>query len=465
MSLDSILSLQNAYACKRGFIVATGPSLAYRNMSFLKDEITITMNLGPLMFDQWGFQPTFHLAADKYVYPQFREVFEKTIKDTPTKKLVITSACETFPEELRDENTFFIPLKHPQEIINFSKDPIRDGFWRGKTVAYDALQFAYFLGLSEVYLLGMDMTMNHDWGSNSHCYELQKNPRFKNLEFPKTDSNYIQRGLPGHPEYWDLIKKYFSKAKETFEQEGKKIINDSRSQMNVFQQEDILRKFGYVPEIVATIPAKGTSSRVTSKNIRLLGGKPLFLHVMDTALSAKTIDKVYLDTESDEVAKLAENRQYHRIVRPVELANNATDGNTLLLFEASCIPSADIYVQILPTAPFLSRETIDGVVYELIKNPKIKSVTAVLKQKQYLWSNDGKPLNYNPKRIPNSVDLTPSIIETMGLYAIRRDELLKTKTRVGDNPKLFEIPLLESFDINTEEEFSIAESIFNGREK
>jgi len=55
MPLDSLLSLQNAYAGKRGFIVATGPSLAYKNMSFLKDEITISMNLGPLMFDQWDF--------------------------------------------------------------------------------------------------------------------------------------------------------------------------------------------------------------------------------------------------------------------------------------------------------------------------------------------------------------------------------------------------------------------------
>lgn len=144
-----------------------------------------------------GFQPTFHLAADKFVYPQFKELFEKTIKNTSTKKLVIASACETFPEELRDENTFFIPLKHPQEVVNFSKDPIRDGFWRGKTVAYDAMQFAHFLGLSEVYILGMDMTINHEWGSNAHCYELQKNIKFANLDFPKTESNYIQRGPRG----------------------------------------------------------------------------------------------------------------------------------------------------------------------------------------------------------------------------------------------------------------------------
>jgi CMP-N-acetylneuraminic acid synthetase len=463
MSLDGLLNLQNKYTGKRGFIVATGPSLAYKNMSFLKNEITITMNLGPLMFDQWGFQPTFHLAADKYVYPQFKEVFQNLTKDTPTTKIVIASACETFPDELKDDNTFFSPIKHPQEIINFSKDPIRNGFWRGKTVAYDALQFAYFLGLSEVHILGMDMTVNHDWGSNSHCYELQKNSNFPNIDFPRTDSTYIQRGLPGHPEYLDLIKNYFIEAQKIFNENGRKIINDSRSSLTVLPQEDILRKFSHIPNIVAFIPAKGTSSRVLNKNTRMLGEKPLFLHVLDTALASNTIDSVYLDTESDELANLAEDRTHYRINRPVNLANNATDGNKLMLFEASQVPNADIYVQILPTAPFLQKETIDRAIYELIKNPNQQSLIAVLKQKQYLWSENGKPINYNPFMIPNSVDLAPTINETMGLYVIRKNELLETKTRVGNKPKLFEIPLLDSFDINTEEEFSIAQAIFKGR--
>ena len=463
VAIDSLLGLKDKYAGRRGFIVATGPSLAYKNMTFLKNEITISMNLGPLMFDQWGFQPTFHLVADKYVYPQFKEVFEQTTKNTPTNKIVIASACETFPSELADNNTYFVPTKHPQEVIEFSKNPITEGFWRGKTVTYDALQLAYFLGLTEVYILGMDMTINHDWGNNAHCYELQNNPKFKKIEFPKTESAYIQRGLPGHPEYRKLIEKYFARAKKTFEEDGRKIINDSRSQLEILPKKDILNMFSYVPKIVAFVPAKGTSSRVTNKNIRELAGKPLFLHVLDTLLSSQTIDKVYLDTESDDVAEFAKNRKCYRINRPQELANNSTDGNKLLLFEASQVPDADIYVQALPTAPFLTKETINNMVNELIKNTSLQSTIAVFKQKQYLWSIDGKPINYDPKKIPNSIDLTPTISETMGLYAIRKNELLKTQSRVGDNPKLFEIPLLESFDINTEEEFTLAKTIFAGR--
>ena len=183
-NLKDILKLENQFKDRRCFIVCTGPSLAYKELFFLKDEITLGVNLAPLMFDQLGFQPSFNLVSDKFVYPNFKEVFKKLTKGNETKKIIIASACETFPNELEDENTYFIPKKHPQKIINFSENPLRDGFWRGKTVAYDALQFAYFLGFKEVYVLGMDMSMNHSWGKNGHCYEVQKNQNFSDLIFP-----------------------------------------------------------------------------------------------------------------------------------------------------------------------------------------------------------------------------------------------------------------------------------------
>jgi CMP-N-acetylneuraminic acid synthetase len=459
--IDELEGLKDTYRGRKAFILATGPSLAYKDMSFLKDEVTISLNLGSLMCDQWGFRPTFNIVADKYVYPQFPQVFEQLTKDTDTKKIIVASACETFPEHLRDKNTYFVPQKLPQEVVRFAKNPVEEGFWRGKTVAYDALQLAYFLGFDEVYILGMDMTAHHSWGSDGHSYELRKNPRFPDLEFPHTQTPFIQRGWPGHPEYWDLIKAYMTEARTAFEAAGRKVINDKRSAMDAFEQEDIIHKFSDNPHVVAVVPAKGTSSRVTSKNIRELDGKPLFLHILDTLTSCHAVDEVYLDTESEEVAGFAAGRNCKRIYRPTELATNATDGNQLLLFEASQIPDADIYVQALPTAPFLKRETIDNAVFALTQSPQHTSTVAVIKQKQYLW-NDGKPLNYDPAHIPNSVDLKPMTIETMGLYVIRKEELFDSKTRVGRKPILYPIPLLDAFDINTEEEFQMAEALMRG---
>lgn len=455
--------VKDSYNGKRCFIVGTGPSLAYKDLSFLKNEVTIALNLAILTLDICEIKPTFNIIADKYQYLNFKEIYEKLTYKTLVKKIIVASACDTFPKELTDENTFFFPIKLQQDKADFSEDPLKEGFARGKTVAFDAVQLAYYLGFDEVYIIGMDMRMDCDWGKNGHCYEIQKNNKFSGIKILTKDSHEIQRGAPGHPEYMSLIKECMNYAKIKFKSSNRKLINDSRSYLDVLDKEDILKKFGNVKKIVAFVPAKGTSSRVPGKNVKILGNKPLFLHILDTLLSCYTIDEVYLDTESEEVFKLAEGRKHKRMKRDPSLANNKTDGNQLLLNEASNV-EADIYVQALPTAPFLSQNTIDEAVFSLLTSGSNDSLFAVTKDRLYLWKKDGTPLNYDSLHIPNSIDLEETIIETMGLYVIKRKTLLERKSRIGETPILFEIPAIETTDIDLPEDFRFAEAIFIGME-
>ena len=273
----------------------------------------------------------------------------------------------------------------------------------------------------------------------------------------------IQRGLPGNPEYKEFIEECMGKAKTCFKENNKVLINDISSNLEILEKEDILNKFIIKKKIVAFIPSKGTSSRVKGKNAKKLGNKSLFLHVLDTALECDTIDEVYLDSESEEIFKLAKGRKHKELKRDPKLATNDTDGNELLLNESSKV-DADIYIQILPTAPFLSKETINRSVFNLIISKDNDSSFAVIKDYCYLWDNSNSPKNYDPLKIPNSVDLDPTIIETMGLYIITKESLLKRKCRIGNNPLLHEVPLIESIDINTLEDFNFAEVILAGKE-
>ncbi|MGV8162443.1 MAG: cytidylyltransferase domain-containing protein [Candidatus Nanoarchaeia archaeon] len=461
-NMDELLNLENSYKGQKVFIVATGPSLAYRDLSFLEKEITIGLNMSSLLLDQWGIAPTFNVFADKFIIPYYEKVYQKLVVNSPTKKLIVASACETFPSKFKDSNTYFSPLKLSQEVIKFSENPLVDGFWRGKTVAYDALQLAFFLGFDEINILGMDLTSNHNWGNNGHAFEIQKHPEFIDFNFPKTENHIIQRGFPGHPEYRNLIIEYMREAKTRFEKAGKRVIIDSRSSLDVFEKEDILRKYGYVPKVVAFVPAKGTSQRVENKNVKLLGDKALFLHILDTLISSYTINEVYLDSESSDLFSLAQGRKHIELLRPKELASNKTNGNQLLFYEASQVPDADIYVQALPTGPFLSREIIDAAVFQLIKNKSKDSVFTATMNKLYLWNSNGKPINYDINNIPNSFNLPDTIVEAMNLYVIRKETLQKTKRRIGDKPFILPIPQIESLDINTLEDFKFAEIVYRG---
>jgi regulator of RNase E activity RraA/CMP-N-acetylneuraminic acid synthetase len=214
------------------------------------------------------------------------------------------------------------------------------------------------------------------------------------------------------------------------------------------------------PRVAAFVPAKGSSERIENKNAKLLDGRPLVVHTLDKLLKCQNVDEVYLDTESDEIAKLARHLPVRIMKRSRFLASNGTDGHALFMNEVQHV-DADIYVQALCTAPFVRPETVDQAIDILTRDARYDSVALVRREKQYLWT-EGVPA-YGYGRIPNSVDLPPTIIEAMSLYVVRRDAALATKRRFGGRVYLLETSPIESIDVNTPGDFELAEYIASGQ--
>ena len=55
------------------------------------------------------------------------------------------------------------------------------------------------------------------------------------------------------------------------------------------------------PRIVALLPMKAHSARVSGKNFRDFCGKPLFRWILDTLLSVEDIDRVVINTDAREL--------------------------------------------------------------------------------------------------------------------------------------------------------------------
>lgn len=212
---------------------------------------------------------------------------------------------------------------------------------------------------------------------------------------------------------------------------------------------------------VAFLPAKGHSERVLNKNLKLLNGKPLFLHTLEKLVSCDFIDEVYLDSESDEILNWAPYLRYIPLKRDPALANNKIDGHKLFYNEVKQV-DADIYIQILGTSPFIKKETILKGLNILKENLEYDSVALVRKDKQYTWNTTGP--NYDKNHIPNSKDLPDTIIETMGLYIVRKEIVHKNKQRLGEHVYLLEAEPIESIDIDTSDDFYLAECVLKGQQ-
>ncbi|MBR1605157.1 MAG: cytidyltransferase [Alphaproteobacteria bacterium] len=214
-------------------------------------------------------------------------------------------------------------------------------------------------------------------------------------------------------------------------------------------------------KVYAFVPAKGTSERVENKNMRFLDGERLFIRALKTLLKCKEIDRVFLDTESEEMYKLADYLPITFMKRDASLANNKTDGHKMFMNEVNSFPEADIYVQLLCTSPFIHPKTIDNAIKELKNNSEYDSAILMKKDKYYFWK-DGRP-TYDISHIPNSKDLSETIIESMGLYIHKKESALKLNRRYGNNPLLVYGNLEELIDVNTPEDLQFAEVYAKGK--
>ncbi len=213
-------------------------------------------------------------------------------------------------------------------------------------------------------------------------------------------------------------------------------------------------------KVAAFLPAKGSSDRIENKNLRLLDGKPLFLHTLEKLAACPFIDEVFLDTESDEMIELARDTGASIMRRDPALATNRTDGNRLFVNEVDHT-DADIVLQALCTSPFIKTDTLERAVTTLRNDHRFDSAVLIRKDKLYRWES-GRPA-YDIRHIPNSNTLPDTVIETMGLYAMRAEAARRIGRRIGDSPLLLEADPLEAIDVNWPEDLELANLIAAGR--
>lgn len=216
------------------------------------------------------------------------------------------------------------------------------------------------------------------------------------------------------------------------------------------------------PSITALLPMKGTSERVPGKNIRLFGGVPLFFHILNNLEKVKYIDKIIINTDSQKIKQLASS--FSKIVfhdRPAEICGGHIQMNKIINYDISH-SNGKYFLQTHSTNPLLSAATIQKSIEIFFENnSNFDSLFSVTRIQQRLYNKDLSPLNHNPAILQNTQDLDPIYVENSCLYIFSKESFERNgKNRLGLKPYAFEMTQQESYDIDTEDDFQIAEKIF-----
>jgi hypothetical protein len=147
-----IKSLKNIHYNKRCFIIGNGPSLTIEDLDQLKGEITFAFNRIYYVFEKTEWRPTYYCSED-----------DKTIFKSKDEMNKLNLANKFFPVNFpRDykmhfDNAHYYLFKFGDKKVepDFADDIVKGIYW-GNTVAYTAIQMAVFMGIKEIYLLGVD---------------------------------------------------------------------------------------------------------------------------------------------------------------------------------------------------------------------------------------------------------------------------------------------------------------------
>jgi CMP-N-acetylneuraminic acid synthetase len=212
-------------------------------------------------------------------------------------------------------------------------------------------------------------------------------------------------------------------------------------------------------KLVALVPMRHHSQRVPGKNFRILAGKPLFHHIIETLLAVPEVAEILVDTDAEPVMDgLRQHFPQVKIInRPEHLRADDVPMNDILIHDTDQV-QADFYLQTHSTNPLLKPETISRAIQSLMTNyPRYDSLFSVTRLQTRLYFQDGRAVNHDPRVLIQTQDLPPVYEENSCLYIFTRENLLKRRHRIGETPTMFEIDAAEAWDIDEELDFAITD--------
>ena len=122
------------------------------------------------------------------------------------------------------------------------------------------------------------------------------------------------------------------------------------------------------------ILARGGSKGVPGKNIRLLNGKPLLSYPIIAAQKTNSINKIYVSTDSEEIANVAKAYDACIIERPSHLAQDKSLDVDAFRHAIEHLQDYSDVVQLRATTPMVDTKILDSAIKFFKNNDECTSL-------------------------------------------------------------------------------------------
>ena len=223
--------------------------------------------------------------------------------------------------------------------------------------------------------------------------------------------------------------------------------------------------------VVGIIPARGGSKGIPGKNLVALGGRPLIAHTFEAARASRTLTRIVLSTDSEQIAEFGRAEGIDvPFLRPSSLADDDTPMLAVLQHAIGALESRpEIIVLLQPTSPLRRAEHIDAAV-TLLQRTSADSVVSVIAVPHQF--TPGSLMRVEGDRIVPFLNETAAMRrqDKPVLYARNGPAILVTRSQIiesgrlyGGDTRPYVMSREDSIDIDEPFDLEIAEALLARR--
>ena len=213
--------------------------------------------------------------------------------------------------------------------------------------------------------------------------------------------------------------------------------------------------------VVALLPVKAFSKRVKDKNIKDFCSHSLLERKIFQLQKSRFIDKIYVGSDSDEILQMAEKFGATPIQRDAKACDESQASANFMIKDFVNRVDADIAVWAHITNPFVYGIHYDKAIECFNIEKGHDSLVSLTKVQNHIWNKHFFPVNFNPyaEKHPFASECDPYYYQNGAIFIQKLSDFKSNSYFYGDNPYPFILDEMVSYDINTPEEFSVAEQL------
>jgi len=220
----------------------------------------------------------------------------------------------------------------------------------------------------------------------------------------------------------------------------------------------------------AIIHARGGSKRIPKKNIKLFHGKEMIAHPIKACLDSNIFKNVFVSTDCKEIAKIATNHGAKvPYLREAKFADDYSNTSEVLINDLKKLKLLNIHSEytccLYGTSAFTSPTHLIDALTLLKENKKTCSIIPITTYDFSIFRSFKYQKNcitpfYPDKILKRSQDLEEGYHDIGQFYWINNSIFEKEKTLYSNNSLGFKVSRKCIQDIDTPEDWEIAEHIY-----